>query len=108
MDKKEHYDHLINRVSFVFEDHRYQKQILNHLRVIRNRLVHEGAESQSLEGIMYQAKNNVEAMIMFHITHGRHLGSFEKALEFLKLPPEIGKLNDQIAVRTRALSYRTP
>ena len=83
------HDLTMRRASFLYPDPEREVhfQTLNHLRHYRNRSVHGGESSTTIEAYLYQLKRYVEQLLFFHLTNTYRFGSVERASEFLGLPP---------------------
>ena len=94
------------RAAFVFSDHEYQLQVLNHLRSYRNRAVHAGISTQEIESHLYQLKYCTEALLEFHLGNKFGFASLEEAGNFLQLPADSKTLKHRAMVAQLALKYR--
>jgi hypothetical protein len=83
------HDLTMRRASFLYPDPEREVhfQTLTHLRHYRNRSVHGGESSATIEAYLYQLKRYVEQLLLFHLTNSYGFGSVEQAGEFLGLPP---------------------
>lgn len=100
------YSTLVSRASFIAADHQYAKLILEHLRDVRNRIVHHSVSLGGMESYLYQLKRFVEGLFRFHFAYGPQFGSLGNAAEFLDLPKDESALQRRIALYSRALRYR--
>lgn len=80
------YDKTIRRTLFLFNDHEYNKQVLEHLRQYRNKSVHSGGTEGEIEPHIYQLKRYVEILLWFHIENSFRFRSLAEAAELLDLP----------------------
>ena len=76
----------VRRVSFLFSDGEYHKQILLQLQDARNRKVHSELEHRYTEAYMYQAKRYVESLLMFHLSNSFGFNNLEHAAQFMDQP----------------------
>lgn len=97
------YEPIIKRVSFLFEDSDYCKQVLKHLIDGRNKIVHESAEHTAIEAYLYQLKRFIDKLLMFHLSH--EFRSLGEACQFLDLPTDGDVLKSQIEARRYAKKY---
>ena len=104
--EKENYGTTIRRASFVWTDAEYHKEVLNHLRHLRNSFVHENKSTDDVETYMYQLKRYVEALISFHLGRGLSFSSISESAEFMDLPTEQQVLRKKIVMFDTALKYR--
>jgi hypothetical protein len=96
----------VNRASSLYSDREYHKDVLEHLRLFRNRLVHSGGESESLESNLYRLKGYVEQMLLFHIFQGNGFASLDEATDFLDLPASDAELSQRLALLQKAVRMR--
>lgn len=104
--EKANYSNTIQRASFVWTDAEYHKEVLNHLRHLRNSFVHENKSTDDVETYMYQLKRYVEALISFHLGMGLSFSTISEAAEFMDLPVERQVLRKKIEKLETALKYR--
>ena len=80
------YDRLIRRVAFLFgdKDRRFVRLLLEHLRDVRNRLVHAAEVRSNMEIYLYQLKGIAELMIRYHLRRGNRYTSLANAAEYLE------------------------
>ena len=104
--EKDNYVTTIRRASFVWTDTEYHKEVLNHLRHLRNCFVHENKSTDNVEAYIYQLKRYVEALIDFHLGRGLKFSSISEAAEFMDLPIAQQALRSKIAKLEMALKYR--
>lgn len=102
------YDTTIKRVSFLYDDWKYARQVLRHLRAHRNAIIHKGLAHRDTETFVYQLKGYVEAIIRFHLGSKPVFRNLADAAEFLDLPTDLEKLRERLDMHTRALTYRAP
>jgi len=99
------YETTVRRASFLFKEREYNRQILNHLRNIRNTFVHDNKSSDFLEIYMYQLKGYVETLIEFHIVHGKDFENIEEASIFLDFQTEMRDIKRNIRLLNKAKNY---
>jgi hypothetical protein len=104
------YDALIRRTLFLYspESQDFSRLILEHLRDVRNGMIHKDRTRRSMDIYLYQLKGFVETLVKFHIRSGKSFSSLSTAGQFLDLPADPKTLEAQIAERRRALRYRAP
>lgn len=102
----DNYKVTIRRAAFVWREPDYHKEILNHLRELRNSFVHANKSSNSIELYMYQLKRYVEAMIRFHLGRGRIFSNIEEAADFLDLPTNLDILKKKNKMLNMARRFR--
>ncbi len=96
------YDRLIRRASFLSQDRERTlvRMLLQHLRDVRNAIVHEDDERPNIQTYLEQVKLVTERLIMFHLRNGKRFESRAAAVDYLDTPVD----ND--AVRRRMRDYR--
>lgn len=92
----QNYDELVRRASFILTPVPLARQLLHHLRAVRNGLVHHDSAVAQMEAYLYQVKWVTENMFRFHLAHGRLFGSLGKASEFLHSPSDPAALEERI------------
>jgi hypothetical protein len=102
------YDRLINRTISIYanDPDNFSRQVFEHLRDVRNGIVHEDRAGGEMETYLYQLKRTVEDFFRFHLGRGLEFRSLALATEFLDLPADPAVLRDQIGLRRRALQFR--
>lgn len=63
------------------------------MKEYRNRAVHAAAEDEEIEGMMFQLKRHVEALLEFHVGARYRFASLEEAGEFMDLPHDLNTLS---------------
>lgn len=103
------YKTLIKRVAFLYDgaETSYARLLLEHLRDVRNGLVHESRELSGMETYLYQLKAFVEDVFRFHLSKPNHFSSLASATTFLDLPAEPSILADRIVLLRRAHRFRS-
>ena len=81
------YDKVIVRSAFLFKDHNYHRQILEHLREYRNKSVHAGDQSESAKTHCFQLQIYFRSLIWFHLRNVARFRTLSEVNEFLDLPP---------------------
>jgi hypothetical protein len=98
----------IKRALFLYHssDRTFNRQVLNHLRIYRNRTIHAGEqETEEIETLLYQLKGYVDELLLFHIRWAGEFSSFEKAIDFLNQSPDTTILQDRMNLLTKALQF---
>jgi hypothetical protein len=103
------YDKLIRRTIFLYngEERDLVRLILEHLRDVRNGLVHSDRRPHSLYTYLYQLKWFVETLFFFHLDEGHKFSSLSAAGEFLSLSPDERFLRKRIAELQKAVRLQT-
>ena len=95
--EKESHVTTVKRAAATYKkDSEYISQSLIHLRTHRNNSVHTGEEIENVEPLMYQAKNVVEHLIEFHLSHAGKFKKLADVAEFLDSADSLDKLDDRI------------
>ncbi len=100
------YDDTIKRTAFLYEERDYNFYVLQHLRNYRNNSVHNDRENSEIETYMYQLKNYVEALLVFHLGNRYGFKTIEDAGNFLSLPYKRDEYTDQIKRLLYVKKYR--
>lgn len=103
------YKLLIKRALFLYssEDQNFARQLLQHLRDVRNGSVHKDHQRTAIETYLYQLKRVVERALRFHFHAGPRFSSLSQAAEILSLPTGASALQRRIDDHQFALSLRT-
>lgn len=91
---------------FADTDRKFHQQALNHLRLFRNRSVHDGEESNQAKAYCFQLQKYFKQLMTFHLHMFASFHSLDQANEFLDLPMGKTQLEDKIAMYQRALKLR--
>ncbi len=103
---KENFENTIERALFLFNDDRsYHKQVLDHLRRSRNNYVHVGKSDFDSKTVIYQLKNYIENILLFHISNSYKFDSLKVCGSFLDLKPNSNELEKDIALYQKAVKY---
>ena len=99
------YEQLIRRASFLYadRDRRFVKLLLEHLRDVRNRLVHGGEVRSNIEMYVYQLKSITELIIQYHLRRGTSYSSLPALAEYMDTPTDRGILERRIRDYRRVL-----
>lgn len=77
------YKTTIRRASFIYEDQDGAKQTLSLLRNFRNKLVHRGTSTKTIEVFIFDLKQYVEQLLLFLIFNKFRFRSLESCRQFL-------------------------
>lgn len=102
------YEQLVRRVLFLVDnDERdYVSLVLEHLRDVRNGLVHDDRSRIDLRVYIYQLKWFIEQAFSFHLRVGGTFKSLAEASEFLDLPYNTDILREKAALYQKALRFK--
>ncbi|RKY06180.1 MAG: hypothetical protein DRP65_12090 [Planctomycetota bacterium] len=99
------YKTTIRRVSFIYEDQDGAKQTLSLLRDFRNKLVHRGTSTKTIEVFIFDLKRYVEQLLLFLIFNKFRFRSLEVAASFLDQSRDIDVIYRQIDVLKAAKNF---
>jgi len=88
------------------KDRRFVRLLLEHLRDVRNRLVHAAEVRSNMEIYLYQLKGIAELMIRYHLRRGNRYTSLANAAEYLDTPVDRQILKQRIRDYRRVLRER--
>ncbi|WP_047691473.1 hypothetical protein [Vibrio sp. ZOR0018] len=94
------------RCSFLYEEHEYHRQILEHLREYRNRNVHAGQENTMAKSYGFQVQRYFITLFLFHISQQGNFTSIDEANRFLDLPPKEASLINLKNLIDKSLKFR--
>jgi len=82
------YDKLVKRASKIFGNIAENREVMKHLRIRRNQLVHENSPEEDLEILIYQSKRFAEHLLLFFITNSFKFDRLDDFARFLDSPIE--------------------
>lgn len=102
------YDTLIRRVAFLCnEDERpFMRLVLEHLRDVRNAVVHTDSHHSEMESYLFQLKIFVERVLLFHLRNGKKFSSLGAASLFLDTALDVAVLKRQAQYASMALKRK--
>jgi hypothetical protein len=102
------YDQLVRRACFLYSDvdRPFMRLVLEHLRDVRNHLVHEQGIKSNIDSYLQQLKSITEGLIRFHLVRGREYPSLVLAAEFLDTPTDRQTLERRLRDYRRTLRKR--
>jgi hypothetical protein len=83
-------------VSFLFEDHPYHAQTLEHIRDYRNSNIHSGLENQNAKNYAFQLQFYFYRLMLFYVKSMDDFKNIDEANKFLDSPKEEAKIKDGI------------
>jgi len=95
------YDKTIARTLFFFKDDVHNKEILEHLRLLRNKMIHVGESRNEMDAVIFQLKSFVERIIIFLINSRDYFNSMDEVGYFLDLSTDQNVLRKEIKFRNR-------
>lgn len=101
------YDLVTRRCAFLFAEHDYHKQILEHLREYRNQSVHAGEQMGKAKIHCYQLQFYFRQLILFHLRFAGKFDNLDQANEFLDLPFEKKSLEARKELIELAIKFVT-
>ncbi len=99
------YDKTISRSLFFYKDDILSKQIIEHLRIFRNKIVHYGESKDDLDSLLFQIKRIVENVIWFHLKFAGSFQSMEEFGRYLDLSKDKSILEKEISLRNKAMKF---
>ena len=99
------YDFVTKRCSFIFEDNTYHKQVLEHLREVRNQSVHAGDQEEKAKINCYQLQFYFYHLIFFYLRSATVFNSLDEANQFLSMSPNKDDLLKKKKLLVRALRF---
>lgn len=99
------YEDLIRRAAFLAKnrDRGFTRMTLQHLRDVRNGIVHEDSSRSNIMTYLYQLKGLTEALFRFHVFSGKRFTARAEAVAFLDTPTDPALLKRTIDACRRAL-----
>jgi hypothetical protein len=94
------------RCSFLFEEHEYHRQVLEHLREYRNQSVHSGDKHEQAKSYCYQLQFYFRQVIYFHLHNVDYFNTLEEANKFLDQPVDIEHLKQKRNLIEKAIKFR--
>jgi len=99
------YDLVTKRCSFIFKDNIYHKQVLEHLREVRNQSVHAGDQEEKAKINCYQLQFYFFNLIFFYLRSATAFESLDEANQFLSMSPNKDDLLKKKKLLARALRF---
>jgi hypothetical protein len=90
------YDVTVRRASATYKEKDYYREMINHLRMRRNILIHRGVNDGAGEELMYRSKMVAENLIKYFILNKFRFKSIIEYSEFLDMPDDISNLKLQL------------
>lgn len=102
------YDLLVDRVAFLSEDgdRRFITLLLEHLRDVRNGLVHTDESRSNVTTYLDQLKWMTELMLRYHLRNGKQYKTLSCAAQYLDTPTDRTLLARRLREYRRALGKR--
>ncbi|MCG8043915.1 MAG: hypothetical protein JAY72_21200 [Candidatus Thiodiazotropha endolucinida] len=100
------YNVTIRRAAFMCIEPEYHSQVLQNLRLYRNKNVHRGSVSDDIETYVYQLKRYVERLLEFHIANTFKFESVVEAAAFMDHPTSLSELRKRRRMINSAIKYR--
>lgn len=98
----------VRRVAFLYADREFNHAFIDHLRNMRNQLVHESADKSTMESHLFLLKNYVETLLLFHLKQAGQFRTLGEVSEFLDLPTSIVDLTKRSDLFKKAIRFREP
>ena len=103
---EKNYNKISKRVSFLFKEPQYHKQVIEHLREYRNSTIHAGDQSRRAKSLCFQLQFYIRKIINFHITYSENFESLQQANNFLDFPSNPDALLKKYELIKSAIGYR--
>jgi hypothetical protein len=102
------YKSIAKRIAFLYKasDTRHAQIMVEHLRDVRNGIIHDAQDRSGMETYIWELKMFVEAAFKFHLGARPGFSSLGTAGDFLDLPADPQILARQIRLYRKALQYR--
>jgi hypothetical protein len=97
------YDKTIARTLFFYKNDKLNKEALEHLRIVRNRLIHKGESPDDIDPIIFQMKRYVERLFLFHINNLKYFFNIQEVGQYLDINYNTDTLKREIKFRKRVL-----
>lgn len=101
------YGKMVQRCSFLFREHDFYRQLLEHLRECRNANVHAGEESERARTHCFQLQFYFSNLIWFHLGNARYFHSLDEANFFLDSPVNKEELKRRLQLARKAVRFFT-
>lgn len=103
------YKHMGKKVAFLYNpsDYRYVRSTMEHLRDVRNGLVHFNEARSGIQSHLYQLKAFVEMAFRFHWSTKYRFDSIAEVSEFLSLPANSALLKERVNTYQKAVRFRS-
>lgn len=98
------YDKTITRTLFFYKDDIHNKEILEHLRLLRNKMIHIGESRSEMDPVIFQLKRFVEGIIIFLVNSKDYFNDMEEVGYFLDLSTDYNILKKEIKFRKRVFT----
>ncbi|MGB6329844.1 MAG: hypothetical protein WBF48_13040 [Halarcobacter sp.] len=102
---KNNFELIPKRISFLFEEVEYNKQILEHLREYRNTSVHKGESITDVDIHCHKIQEYFKHLIIYYLNN-THFSTIEEANNFLDLPVKEEELLKKRDLINKALKFR--
>lgn len=102
------YDLVTKRCAFLFKDHGYHRQLLEHLREYRNTSVHAGELNEKVKTLCFQLQFYFYHLIVFHLSNVRFFDNLDQANEFLDSSLDVNLLKKRKKMIVKAIKFVTP
>lgn len=93
------------RCSFLFTEHDYHKQILEHLREHRNSNAHSGDQNENAKLSCFQLQRYFRALLLFHLKNQGYFSSIKEANIFLDLSTDKKVLETKKRLIEKAIKF---
>ncbi len=106
-EKGNHYEKIVERCAFLYEEYDLNKQLLEHLRSRRNEYVHVGDRVTDSKHCCYMVQEYFRSVILFHLDNKKFgFDSLKDANEFLDCPINLDVINKGINLYKNVKKFR--
>lgn len=102
---EKNYDLVTRRCAFLFQEHAYHKQVLEHLREYRNSNVHSGDQNERAKSNCYQLQFYFYHLLLFHLRNQGEFSTLDEANSFLDLPVSKEVLENRKRLIEKAINF---
>jgi hypothetical protein len=100
------YAQTISRATFIFRDYKIVKQFLETFRDVRNKIVHLSERDDRGEILVYQLKNIVENLFLFHLNNKFQFAGIVELGNFLDLPKQSSALSKKFKIIKSGINFK--
>lgn len=92
----ENHREIVQRVSNIYADSPIHKTFINFIREIRNSLVHQSEFNFHRTNLLYEIKDFVEGLILYHFAAMKIFENYGEAIQFIDLPDDEREIKKRI------------
>lgn len=99
------YNETIRRCSFIFSNRAYHEQVIDHLRIYRNRSVHSGTPSDFSKSHCYSLQGYFRHLFWFFVSRTKTANALQDVWKFLDQPSDVESLRQRIKIAQEAVRF---